>query len=66
MRATRPGNLKLLYLILPIVYGVEYKLRTSALSNSLHPPVTFCLLRPNILVTALFLRVTVKVFTPRI
>ena len=57
MQATRPSHLCILYLIIRLIYGEEYKLWSSSLRNFLQPPVTFFFSDPNILLVTLFSKI---------
>jgi hypothetical protein len=48
---SRSANYTLFDLIIPTVLGEEYKLGSSSLCSSLHPPVASSLLSPNLLST---------------
>jgi len=54
IRATYSANLIILYLIIRIIFGEQYRSKSSSLRSFLYFPVTSSLLGPNILLSTLF------------
>jgi hypothetical protein len=66
MCAACPTHLMLLYLIIIIISGEDYKICSSSLCNLLQPPVASTLLGPNILRSTLFSNTLNLCYSPNV